>query len=450
MNYKHGRYSKFIKPIIWITDLIILNGTIFLFPINLDNYSLFIFYISISWIIISLKNDFYEIHRHTRVIQITSLLLKQMGYFAIVLYAYMGFFKQPDIGRLALAQYLLCIALAIFSFKFFTYFLLKRFRSVLRGNGRDVIVIGKNAKTSQLIHTFKTRTDFGYRFKAEFPVDDPGFSLDKCFNYVIENNIDEIYFSISELTNKQINRIIDFADNNLRTVKFIPDNKDIFSKKLKYEYYDYIPILSLREIALHDPVNAFIKRTFDLLFSSIVILLILSWLTPLMAILIRMESKGPIFFKQRRHGLDGQEFNCLKFRSMAVNVKTDDLHVKKNDMRVTKVGKFIRATSLDEMPQFYNVFTGQMSIVGPRPHMTSLSEVYMLKADKYMLRHNVKPGITGLAQVSGYRGEVEYDYDIINRVKYDIFYIENWSFLLDLNIIIQTITNAFKGEDKAY
>ncbi|PKQ45746.1 exopolysaccharide biosynthesis polyprenyl glycosylphosphotransferase [Confluentibacter flavum] len=450
MNYRQGRYSKLIKPVIWFTDLIILNVTIFLFPINLNNYSFFVTYISVSWIIISLKNNFYEIHRHTRVVQIIALLFRQMIIFAIILYAYMGFFKQPDVGRLALAKYLLFAAILIFLFKFLTFFLLKKFRSVLRGNGRDVIVIGENAKTRQLIQTFKTRSDFGYRFKAEFSVNSPEFSLDKCFNYIIEHNIDEIYFSVSELTNKQINRLIDFADNNLRTLKFIPDNKDIFSKKLKYEYYDYTPILSLREIALHDPINAFVKRTFDLIFSSVVILFILSWLTPLMAILIRLESKGPIFFKQRRHGLDGQEFNCLKFRSMSVNLKTDDLHVKKNDMRVTKVGKFIRKTSVDEMPQFYNVFSGEMSIVGPRPHMTSLSEVYMQKADKYMLRHNVKPGITGLAQISGYRGEVETDADIINRVKYDIFYVENWSLLLDLNIVIQTVINMFKGEGKAY
>src|SRR5690606_333941 len=168
MNYKQGRYSKFIKPIIWITDLIILNGTVFLFPINLNNYTFFAIYISLSWIIISLKNNFYEIHRHTRVIQITSLLLRQMMIFTIILYAYMGFFKQPNIGRMALAEYLLFVSLAIFLFKFFSFLMLKKFRSILRGNGRRVIVIGKNAKTRQLINTFKTRSDFGYRFKAEF------------------------------------------------------------------------------------------------------------------------------------------------------------------------------------------------------------------------------------------------------------------------------------------
>lgn len=362
----------------------------------------------------------------------------------------MGFFKQPNVGRLALANYVLFVSATIFIFKYSVFFLLKKFRVLLKGNGRSVIVIGDNAKTRQLIKTFKTKLDYGFKFKAKFSVQDKGFSLIKCFRYVIENDIDEIYFSVAELSNEQIIRLVDFADNNARTLKFIPDNKDIFSRNLKYEYYDYTPILSLREIALHEPINAFIKRSFDLIFSSLVILLVLSWLTPLMAILIRLESKGPTLFLQKRHGLDNQEFYCFKYRSMAVNKSTDDLHVKKNDMRVTKVGRFIRRTSIDEMPQFYNVFIGQMSIVGPRPHMISLSEVYMKKANRYMLRHIVKPGITGLAQVSGFRGEVESDSDIINRVKYDIFYLENWSLLLDLSIVFQTIFNVFKGEEKAY
>ncbi|WP_372754714.1 exopolysaccharide biosynthesis polyprenyl glycosylphosphotransferase [Mariniflexile sp.] len=450
MGYKQGRYSKFIKPLIGFVDLIIINGTTYLFPINLESHYPFIVYITVAWLIISVKNNFYEVYRHTKIIQVIPLLIRQMIIFAIILYAYMGFFKQPDLGRLALANYILFASALIFSFKLITFYLLRKFRSVLRGNGRDVIVIGGNARTKQLIEIFKKKSEFGYRFRKEFFVNDVNFSLEKCFAYVLENNIDEIYFSVSELSNKQINKLIDFADNNLRTLKFIPDNKDIFSKKLKYEYYDCIPILSLREITLNEPFNAFLKRTIDLIFSSIVIILILSWLAPLLAILIRLESKGPIFFKQRRHGLDGEEFDCLKFRSMSVSKTTNDLHVKKNDTRVTKLGAFIRKTSLDEMPQFYNVFLGHMSVVGPRPHMTSLSEVYMQKADKYMVRHHVKPGITGLAQVSGYRGEVETDVDIINRVKFDIFYIENWSLLLDFNIIIRTITNMFQGEEKAY
>jgi len=362
----------------------------------------------------------------------------------------MGFFKQPDMGRVALAKYLGFTIVLIFLFKFITFHFFKKFRSVLQGNQRDVIVIGENTKTGQLIQTFKNQPDFGLRFRTQFCTNDKDFSLKKCFKYIVENNIDEIFVSVSELSNKEMNLLINFADNNLRTLKFIPDNKDIFTKKLQYEYYDFTPILSLRKIAVHEPLNAFVKRTLDVIVSSIAIVFLLSWLTPLIALLIRLESKGPIFFKQKRHGLDGYEFGCLKFRSMAVNKITNDLHVKKNDMRVTKVGRFIRKTSIDELPQFYNVLLGNMSVVGPRPHMTSLSEVYSKKASKYMVRHNVKPGITGLAQVSGCRGEVETDFDIINRTKYDIFYIENWSFLLDINIILQTIVNVFQGEEKAY
>ncbi len=433
-----------------LIDLTILVCGVFLFKIFLINHYVFIAYVSITWIIISLKNDFYEVERQAKVIQLFSLLFRQVLIFAVVLYAYIGFFKQPHLGRLALANYIIYVAVVVFAFKYLVFYLLKKFRVLLKGNGRSVIVIGDNAKTRQLIKIFKTKLDYGFKFKAKFSVRDKDFSLMKCLKYVVDNEIDEIYFSVAELSNEQIIHLVEFSDNNLRTLKFIPDNKDIFAKNLKYEYYDYIPILSLRKIALHEPINAFIKRVFDIVFSSMVILFILSWLTPLMALLIRIESKGPTLFLQKRHGLDNQEFYCFKYRSMAVNKSNGDLHVKKNDMRVTKIGKFIRRTSIDEMPQFYNVFFGQMSIVGPRPHMISLSEVYMKKANRYMLRHSVKPGITGLAQVSGFRGEIESDSDIINRVKYDIFYLENWSMLMDLGIIFQTVSNLFKGEEKAY
>ena len=450
MNYKQGRYSGLIKPLFAFIDLIIINVAVFLFEVNLNNSYTFCLYISLVWIIISVRNHFYEVQRHTRIIQIIPLLFKQMLFFAIILYAYIGFFKQHTISRLALGNYLLFAFILVCVFKFLTTFLLKKYRKILRGNTRNVIVIGKNEKTRQLINTFNKRLDFGYMFKAQFSMDDEGFSIEKCFDYIIENNIDEIYFSVAELSNKQINKIIDFADNNLRVLKFIPDNKDIFSKKLKYEYYDYIPILSIRTIPLQEPVNKFFKRVFDILFSSFIIVFVLSWLTPILAIFIKLESKGPVFFKQSRNGFNYQEFDCFKFRSMTPN-KNAHLHqATKGDHRITKVGAFIRRTSIDELPQFFNVLFGDMSVVGPRPHMVSHTNMYALKVDKFMVRHFVKPGITGLAQTSGFRGEIEADKDIINRVKYDIFYIENWSLLLDIKIIIQTFINALKGEDKAY
>jgi putative colanic acid biosynthesis UDP-glucose lipid carrier transferase len=451
VNYKKGRYSGLIKPLFGLIDLVIINVTVFNYEINLkNNVYLFLLYISLMWIIISVKNHFYEVQRHTRIIQIIPLLFRQIIIFSILVYAFIGFFKQPIISRLALGNYLIFIFFLISVFKLLTTFLLKKYRTVLQGNTRNVIVIGGNDKARQLIKTFNTRLDFGYKLQAKFSVKDENFSLENCFDYIIDNNIDEIYFSVSELSNKQINKLIDFADNNLRELKFIPDNKDIYSKKLKYEYYDYIPILSLRSIPLQEPVNKFVKRLFDILLSLFIIVFVLSWLTPILAILIRMESKGPVFFKQSRNGFNYKEFDCYKFRSMTPN-KNAHLHqATKGDQRITKIGAFIRKTSIDELPQFFNVLFGDMSVVGPRPHMVSHTNMYAQRVDKFMVRHFVKPGITGLAQISGFRGEVETDKDIINRVKYDIFYIENWSLLLDIKIMIQTFTNALKGEEKAY
>ncbi|MEL0651816.1 undecaprenyl-phosphate glucose phosphotransferase [Algibacter sp. TI.3.09] len=448
--FKQSRYSGFITPISYLLDLSIIIGCVFLFSINITHIYGFLSYVGVFWIIIAFTSHFYEVHRHTRIVQIVALLFRQMLFFAIVLYAFIGVFKQPNISRLELGNYLICVFLLISFFKFLVFFLLNKYRATLGGNIRNVIVIGDNEKTRQLINIFNKRQDFGYKFQKQFTIKDDDFSLQKCFNYVIENDINEIYSSVAELSNKQINRLADFADNNLRELKFIPDNKDIYSRKLKYEYYDYIPILSFRSIPIQEPVSKFVKRVFDILFASSIIVFVLSWLTPIIAILIKLESKGPVFFKQSRNGFNYKEFDCYKFRSMTPNEDAHLHQATKGDMRITKMGAFIRKTSIDELPQFFNVLFGDMSVVGPRPHMVSHTNLYARKVDKFMVRHFVKPGITGLAQVSGMRGEIEEDKDIINRVKYDIFYIENWSLLLDIKIVIQTFVNAIKGEEKAY
>ena len=209
------------------------------------------------------------------------------------------------------------------------------------------------------------------------------------------------------------------------------------------------PVLSLKKTILHEPSTKIFKRIFDIVFALIVIVGLLSWLVPFLAILIKLESKGSIFFKQGRPGLDEKEFFCYKFRSMKMN-ETTEKEASKNDPRVTKIGKFMRKTSIDELPQFLNVLLGDMSVVGPRPHLWSQNKAYGNRIKKYMVRHYVKPGITGLAQVKGFRGEIESDEEMTNRIKYDVFYIENWSLILDIKIIVQTVINIYKGEDKAY
>ncbi len=450
MFFTIGRNSDLITPMSYLIDLMIINLFAYFLPINLVEAILFHGYISLCWVVIAFKIEFYVIHRYTKVTHILRLLFVQFVFFFLILYAFIGFFKQPNMSRLALAQYAGLVMLVVASVKFISYVLLMRYRETYHGNTRKVVVIGDNKKTAQLIKVFDERVEYGYKFIRQFCPREPTFQLHECFLFLVRNSIDEIYCSVSELKNEEIAELINFADNNLKTIKFLPDNKNIYSKKLKLEYYDYLPILSLRDIPLHDPLNALLKRSFDVVFSLFVIFGLLIWIAPILAILIRLESKGPIFFIQRRTGLDNKEFQCFKFRSMAMNRNADQVQAGKNDMRVTTIGKFIRKTSIDELPQFYNVLFGNMSVVGPRPHMLKHTDEYANKVDKYMLRHFVKPGITGLAQVRGYRGEIEHDMDIQGRIKFDIFYIENWSFFLDLKIILQTVLNMFKGEEKAY
>ena len=450
MFFKQGRYSGFITPISYGIDLLVINVLAYLLPINIVETILFHTYISLSWIVIAFKAEFYVIYRYTKVTQIIKILFIQFFFYGLIVYSFIGLFKQPNMSRLALAKYVLFVFAIVLALKFISYYLLMKYREKVKGNLRNVVVVGNSKKANQLISVFDERKEFGYMFKRQFATRDGNFDLVSCFRYIVNNNIDEIYCSVSELKNDELAAFINFADNNLKTLKFLPDNKNIFSKKLKFEYYDYLPILSLRDIPLHNSLNAVLKRVFDICFSLLVIFGLLIWLGPILALLIRMESKGPVFFIQKRTGFDNREFQCFKFRSMGTNNSSDDVQAKKGDIRVTKIGKFIRKTSIDELPQFYNVLFGNMSVVGPRPHMLKHTDEYANRVDKYMLRHFVKPGITGLAQVRGYRGEIETDSDIQNRIKFDIFYVENWSFFLDLKIVLQTVINAIKGEEKAY
>jgi putative colanic acid biosynthesis UDP-glucose lipid carrier transferase len=313
------------------------------------------------------------------------------------------------------------------------------------------VIIGDGENVMKLNDFFNDNPDYGYKLKNIFNVKTrKKQKIESCFNYVLENKIDEIYCSLADFTNDEINLFVDFADNNLKVLKFLPDSKEVLSRNLILDYYGYIPIISLRHIPLDKTTNKVIKRLFDIVFSLFIIILILSWLTPILAIIIKIQSNGSVFFKQKRNGLNYHEFDCYKFRSMQENEIADIEQVSKNDPRITSVGKFIRKTSIDELPQFFNVLLGEMSVVGPRPHMVSHTEMYAKSVDKFMVRHFVKPGITGLAQINGYRGEIENEKDIVYRVKYDIFYLENWSILLDLKTIYTTIFNTVKGDKKAY
>jgi len=450
-TFKHGRYSGYLRPISYLIDLSVLNGFAILFYFkNIDTF-LFLVLASFTWIILSILSKFYEVYRYTREVTILSLIFRQMALFTLIVFAFSGYFHELNIKSTTIIKYVLSAFLPISIFKFTMYYLLQKYRSSFGGNFRVTVIFGKNKQTLALENFFNRNPEYGYMHKKTFSFKDKqDFNLEECFEFIKEESVDEIYCSISDITNSQLLQVVDFADNNLIILKFLPDNKEIYSKKLKYEYYDYIPILSLRNIPLQDSINQVIKRVYDIVFSSAVIIFLLSWLTPIIAILIKIESKGPVFFKQSRNGFNYKEFDCYKFRSMTPNEDANLYQATRGDQRITKIGRFIRKTSIDELPQFFNVLFGDMSVVGPRPHMVSHTNMYAKRIDKFMVRHFVKPGITGLAQVSGFRGEIETDKDIINRVKYDIFYIENWSLLLDLKITFLTFINALKGEEKAY
>ncbi len=449
MKKKKGRFSRFLNPTIMIVDLLIIIVISILSSAGL----LLLLLLSFSWILISMFTRFYQVYRFTPEIKIFTLILIQYLFFTLSFFAIIGIFGPTELinNKFLEVKYTLSlstiIVIIVAAFKFSVYYLLLRFRVVFGGNYRKTIIIGSGDETKFLSDYFNDKKEAGFKLKKIFAGE---LNINKITNYILKEGIDEVYCCLTTVNPDMLNQIVNFAESNMKDVKFIPAYGKIYSKKLAYQNYDFIPILSLRTIHLEDPFNSFIKRCFDLLFSLIVIVLFLSWVTPLLAILIKIDSKGPIFFKQKRNGFNFQEFYCYKFRSMKINKQANTLQATKNDFRVTKLGRVLRKFSLDELPQFFNVLIGDMSVVGPRPHMIKENEKYKASIDKFMVRHYVRPGITGLAQIKGFRGEIETDEDIINRIKQDIFYIENWSFILDIKIILVTIFNIFRGEKKAY
>ncbi len=447
------RYSIYIKPISIIANLIIIN--LFLGLFFNESYSGFwqIVYVNFSWLIISYHLNFYNIGRYNKNVDVISRLILQFIIFTFVYFAYFSL-TNTEINSVDHIKVLAYIFVAITVFRTFYLYALKKYR-IGGGNFRNVVIVGSNKSVEKITEFFYEHPELGYNILGYFcdkKTNNSNYlgSISSSFDYLLNDSVDEVYCSISDLTKSQIETYIDFADNNLIILKLLPDAKNIYTTKMVVEYFDYLPVLSLRKIPFDDLVNKFIKRFTDIILSLFIIIFVLSWLTPLLFIFIKSESKGSVFFKQIRDGLNGDQFVCYKYRSMYINNQSDIIQATKGDNRVTKVGKFIRRTSIDELPQFYNVLIGDMSTVGPRPHMLSQTQKYAKVVDKFMVRHFIKPGITGLAQVTGYRGEVEKKEDMENRVKLDIYYIENWSFLLDLKIIGQTVLNGFIKEEKAY
>ena len=446
-----GRYSKYLRPISIMFDLLVVTSFVYLF---LDKSLLKVtpmLVFSFSWIISAFITKFYEVYRFTKLIKIISYIFYQLLLFSILVFAFFGVVQNPSPGLSQTLVFLLYTFIIISLFKFTLFYALQSYRLGFGGNFRKTIIIGNDESVAELKEFFINQKELGYENRMTFKFNKPSdLNLQDCFDFIISRNIDEVYCSASELDESQISSLITFCENNFKILKFISKRGGLLSKKLKTDTYGLSTVQSLREMPLSNDLNTILKRTFDIVFSLVVIVFLLSWITPIIALIIKIESRGPVFFKQTRNGIKFREFTCYKFRSMIENNDADIQQATKNDKRVTKIGKILRKTSLDELPQFFNVLIGNMSVVGPRPHMIKENERYSKSVDKFMVRHFVKPGITGLAQVKGFRGEVETDEDIINRVKYDIYYLENWSLILDLNIVFLTTINFLTGQKKAY
>jgi len=275
-------------------------------------------------------------------------------------------------------------------------------------------------------------------------------SYDDLQHFLCTKPVNKVSYIYSRLTEAHVHDIMKICQRRFIEFEIIPREHNLFPRGTNVERYGDLPVLVLKDEPLNRLRNKFLKRSFDLVFSSLVLLLIFPFILPVVAILIKMESPGPVFFIQKRTGYFNKPFRCYKFRTMKVNADSDRKQATKNDNRITKIGAFLRKTNLDEFPQFFNVFLGHMSVVGPRPHMLAHTEDYARLIDDFMIRHQVKPGITGWAQINGYRGPTETVEKMAKRVEYDVWYIENWGFLLDIKCIIRTMTNMFKGEENAF
>jgi len=448
------RYSHLIRPLFLMIDILIIN--LMVYSISDAEYlnTAFLTYISLFWFVSSFITGFYKVYRFTKSYRVFPLLVRQFFLFILGYFTYFGIFREGDIvGNQT--HVLASIIFGIVVAKFLSFYVLKKYRSFGK-NYRNVVVIGEDDTSKKITKFFQDKKDLGYRYIGFFSDEkteknDCLGNIKESASYILKNDIDEVYCVLSQLKEAQVKEIKKASNQNNCAVKLIPNANELYNKNVSAEFYhDSTLILNVKKLPFELSENHFIKRLFDIFFSIFVCVFVLSWLVPVLWVLIKLESKGPVFFKQKREGLNGIQFVCYKFRSMSVNKLADVLHATKEDVRITKIGAFLRKTSLDELPQFFNVLKGNMSVVGPRPHMNLHSQQFEKEVRNYIKRYAVKPGITGLAQVSGYRGEIQKKADIKNRVRLDIFYIENWSFLLDLKIITQTFFNAFSKEDKAY
>jgi len=377
---------------------------------------------------------------------------------ALIVTACMFFLKiAEDVSRLFVLTYfsIACILLTVTQWitrKVLTFTFRRTIsKGVILGSGQ----LAENIFTEMLRNVYNGVVILGF-FDDNPKVENKILlgDLEYAKKFILKYGVSNVFCTLPASEEKKISDFIKFAESHVINFHIVPGfnfyGYHHTGAVPNIEYIGQMPVFVLRNIPLSYLHNAFLKRSLDILFSLMAVIILFPLLFPVLSILIKISSPGPIFFKQERTGKRGKTFNCYKFRTMRLSTDADTKQATINDYRKTKIGNFLRRTSLDELPQFYNVLIGNMSLVGPRPHMLTHTYEYSPKVDKYMVRHFVKPGITGLAQVSGYRGETKDIEMMQKRIMTDIYYLENWTWKLDFKIIFKTILLLIKGDEKAY
>lgn len=459
------RYGYWLRPALLVGDCLLFNLLFWVTQLIYPNAipqahisaGIFWLFVNISLIpvIIFDLNVQKIFYRRILLERVFFNAIISVGFHALFFLSLIAFFDKEGLPTKFYGVYYLMMGIIIPLWCLVSRRIIKSYRK--RGfNYERIVIIGANDISKRLIREMQFDPGFGYKILGVFDNNPEGSFEGRYFGHISEleqfvkdNNIGQIYFA-KPGTDDVMASIIKIADDNVAEFFYVPMLSNRIARNFGDETIGSVPIMAIRKNPLKQSFNKMIKRGFDIAFSSLVLLFYYPFVYLPVGLAIKLSSPGPVYFKQQRTGYKGLPFECLKFRSMAVNKESDTLQATKDDVRTTKIGKFIRKTSIDELPQFINVFKGDMSIVGPRPHMLKHTEEYSQIIDQYMVRHFIKPGITGWAQVNGFRGQTDELWKMEKRVENDVWYIENWSFLLDLKIIVRTVINSFKRDENAF
>lgn len=451
------KYGHLIKWIFSLIDLVALNGSYL--AVLLLNSSMHVS-IRLVWLLLNVsylvvvyfRRDIHD-RRVLYADHVVLQALKSVALHAGIFLAAVEFLGiMLPLNGLAMLYAFFAISLSLW------WIVSRKLIKVYRNHGfnyRNILIVGNGSVTNRFIEEINSDLGYGYHILGLFGCNKEILpevlhgNVDDIEDFVENNPVDEIYCAVPDSDDKHLSSLIRLAENHAIDFYYLPQLGPTVTRKFSLLTFGNVPVMSVMPHPGQSTFNRAVKRAFDILLSSIALLLSPIVVIPVV-IAIKLTSKGPVIFKQERTGYRGKVFNCYKFRTMSYNPQREVRQVTRDDNDVTRVGRFLRHYSIDELPQFFNVLKGDMSIVGPRPHMVQHTEQYRQLIDKYMLRHIIKPGITGWAQVLGYRGETNELWKMEKRVECDVWYAENWNLMLDLKIILLTIYKTIKGDNNAY